>query len=114
MGQIMMSINGLMQGAAGMLGTGMVPPPIIANLTLELIKMTLHPIRYSRGVVQMINDLQKQLQMMMAQPPPPPPMLPAPPGNVAIDGGAGPPPGGAPPGPPPGGGNGAAGPPLMM
>ncbi|HEV2928638.1 MAG TPA: hypothetical protein VGW74_08095 [Propionibacteriaceae bacterium] len=115
MAQIMQSIQGVMQGAQAMMQGGVVPPPQVAQLSLELLKMILHPIRFSRGVVEMINDFQGQLQQMLSQPPPPP--LP-PPGLIPPAAGPpgepppGPPPGVSPGGPPPG--NGAAGPPLMM
>ena len=70
---------------------------MIINLTLEMIKMLLHPVRHSRGVVDLIDGYQEMLHAYMQmdptgalmRPPPPPP----PPG-------AGPPgPGGPPPGP---------------
>jgi len=90
-------MQGVMTGAAGLLQTGVLPPPMIIQFTLELIKMMLHPIRNSRGVVEMINDFQEQLQAQLMAPPP---ML-GPPGM-------GPPGMGAPPPGPPG-----AGPPMM-
>ena len=79
------------------------------QLGLELLKMALHPVRYSRGVVEMINDFQEQLAAMAAMPPP----MPAP--GIGHNGGppmeAGPPNGaGGPPRP----GNGAMPPPPMM
>ena len=94
--KIMMAMQGVMTGAAGLLQTGVLPPPMIIQFTLELIKMMLHPIRNSRGVVEMINDFQEQLQAQLMAPPP---MLPP---------GMGPPGMGAPPPGPPG-----AGPPMM-
>jgi hypothetical protein len=89
MAQIAQTIGLVMTGAQQMLMTGVLPPPQIMQLTLEMLKMFLHPIRYSRGVVEMINQFQEQLAAM-----PPMPMMP--PGM--------PPPGGPPmpPGPPPG------------
>jgi hypothetical protein len=67
---------------------------MVINLVLEMTKMLLHPVRHSRGVVDMIDGYQEMLNAYMQmdptgalmRPPPPPP----PPG-------AGPP--GAPPGP---------------
>jgi hypothetical protein len=97
--KILMTIQGIMQGAQGLLQTGVLPPPMIMQFSLELIKMMLHPIRNSRGVIEVIDGFQEQLQAMMAMPPPMPPPGLAPPGA--------PPPGGPPPGlvagPPPGG-----------
>jgi len=93
--KIMMAMQGVMTGAAGLLQTGVLPPPMIIQFTLELIKMMLHPIRNSRGVVEMINDFQEQLQAQLMAPPP---MLPP---------GMGAPMGAPPPGPP------GAGPPMM-
>jgi hypothetical protein len=107
--QIMQVIGGTMTAAQGLLVTGIMPPPMIINLTLEMIKMLLHPVRHSRGVVDLIDGYQEMLhaymQMdptgaLMHPPPPPPPGGPPPPG-------AGPPPGPSrgqngkgPPGPP--------------
>ena len=62
--------------------TGILPPPMIINLTLEMIKMLLHPVRHSRGVIDLIDGYQEMLgaymQMdptgaLMRPPPPPPP-----------------------------------------
>lgn len=108
MAMVMQSIQLVMQGVQGMLATQMLPPQQIIQLGLEMLKMALHPVRYSRGVVELINDFQEQL-MATALMPPPPPMagppagLPAPPG--------GPPASAGPPGPPPAP-NGAGGLPL--
>jgi len=97
MAMIMQSVQGVMQGAAQMLQTGILPPVAVMQLSLELLKMFLFPIRYSRPVIELIDDFQEKLQMQPPPPPPPPP-------------GAGPPaPNGGPPGggpttsPPPGG-----------
>ncbi|WP_287139004.1 hypothetical protein [Mesorhizobium sp.] len=118
MAQVMQSVQAVMQGTQGLLATQILPPPQVMQLSLELLKMFLHPVRYSRGVVQLVTDFQEQLQQQIAQqammPPPPPP---PPPG--AGPPGAGPPAGppqGPPPGPPPGPprGNGAMPPPPMM
>jgi hypothetical protein len=90
----MMAMQGVMTGAAGLLQTGVLPPPMIIQFTLELIKMMIHPIRNSRAVVEMINDFQEQLQAQLMAPP-----MMGPPGMGA---GPMPPPNGAlPPGPPP-------------
>ena len=123
MAQTMQAVQGVMMGAGQMLATGILPPPMVMNLSLEMLKMFLHPVRYSRGVVEMITDFQEQLQAqiamqaMMPPAPPPPPGSPPPPGPGAPKGAA--PSSGGPPGPPPGGppplppGNGAAPPPLQ-
>lgn len=112
MAMIMQSIQAVMQGTQSMLMTQVLPPPQVIQLSLELLKMFLHPVKYSRGVVEMINDFQDQMQATLAVLPQPlPPMLgglpPGPPGAPP----GGPPPtppggpkranGGAPPGPPP-------------
>ena len=104
MAMIMQSVSAVMGGAQQMLQGGILPPPLIMNLSLEMLKMFLHPVRYSRGVVQMINDFQEQLNaqigMMAMMPPGGAP--PGPPG--APPPGAGSPPGkpSGPPGRPPG------------
>jgi hypothetical protein len=99
MAMIMQSIQLVMQGTQGLLMTGILPPPQVMQLGLELLKMALHPVRFSRGVVELIDDFQEQLASMPATPPPMgPPGLPPP--------GMGPPPGpppGGPPNIPPGG-----------
>ena len=95
--QIMQVIGGTMQAAGGLLQTGLLPPPMIINLTLEMIKMLLHPVRHSRGVIDLVDGYQEMLHAYMQadptgalmRPPPPPP-----PGA-----GGPPPPGGPPPGP---------------
>jgi len=104
MAMIMQSVSAVMGGAQQMLAGGILPPPLIMQLSLEMLKMFLHPVKYSRGVVEMIDDFQEQLQAqigMMAMMPPGAP--PGPPG--APPPGGGPPPGkppGGPPGRPPG------------
>jgi hypothetical protein len=126
MAQTMQAIQGVMMGTQQMLMTGILPPPMVMNLSLEMLKMFLHPIRYSRGVTEMINDFQEILKQQIAMQammpsPPPPPLGAAPPGMGTPPGpskgangpGAGPLPGapprggppgqGPPPGPPPGG-----------
>jgi hypothetical protein len=66
-----------------MLQTGVLPPPMVVQFTLELIKMMVHPIRNSRGVVDLIDSFQDMLmaQMMTNTVPmiPPPPGMGAPP-----------------------------------
>ena len=55
-------------------------------MTLEMIKMLLHPVRHSRGVIDMIDGYQEMLGAYMQmdptgalmQPPPPPPGPPPP------------------------------------
>lgn len=114
MAMTMQSIQAVMQGAQSMLMTGILPPPLVVNLSLEMLKMFLHPIRFSRGVVEMINDFQEQLtaqiamQSMMPQapgalgaPPGGPPGMPSPPGPPGGGGGS-----------PPGRSNGSGGPPT--
>jgi hypothetical protein len=118
MTQIAQTMQMVMQGGQAMLMTGVLPPPQIMQLTLEMLKMFLHPVRFSRGVVEMINDFQEQLTQqiaMQAMMPPAPMPLPPPPGATKgpmppVAGGkppngAGPPgpakPNGGPAGPPP-------------
>lgn len=107
MAQVMQAVQAVMQGAMGMLQSGVLPPPQVVMLSLELLKMALHPIRYSRGVVQLINQFEEQLQAQIAmqamQPPMPPPMPggPQPPGAGPPGAGAGSPPPPGPGGPPP-------------
>jgi hypothetical protein len=67
-----MAMQGILQGAQGLLMTGILPPPMVMQFSLELIKMMLHPIRGSRGVIEIINDFQEQLQAQIMAPPPPP------------------------------------------
>jgi hypothetical protein len=93
MAMIMQSIQAVMQGTQSMLMTQVLPPPQVIQLSLELLKMFLHPVKYSRGVVEMINDFQDQMQATLAVLPQPlPPML----GGLPPPG----PPGAGPPGPP--------------
>jgi hypothetical protein len=111
--QIMQVIGGTMTAAQGLLASGVLPPPMIINLTLEMIKMLLHPVRHSRGVVDLVDGYQEMLGAymrmdptgaLMRPPPPPPP-------------GAGPPPPGGPPGGPPPGpsrGQNGKGPPKVV
>jgi hypothetical protein len=108
MAMTMQAIQGVMQGIQGLLMTGILPPQQVILLGLEMLRMVLHPIRYSRGVVELLNDFTEQLMMQMQMGPVPPP----PPGQGAANGaGAAPPPRGqggpgAPPGSPaPPGGN---------
>jgi hypothetical protein len=98
MTMVMQSMQAVMQGAQQMLMTGMLPPPMVMQLALEMLKMLLHPVRYSRGVIELINGFQDQLQQLAAMPPPMPPPG-APLGMPAGPGPGGPPPG--PGGPPP-------------
>jgi hypothetical protein len=60
-----------------MLMSGVLPPQQVIQLSLEMMKMLLHPVRYSRSVVDLINQFQDQLA---AAPLMPPPMPMAPPG----------------------------------
>ena len=87
--QIMQVIGAVMTSAQGMLQTGLLPPPMIIQLTLEMIKMLLHPVRHSRGVIDLINGYQEVLTKFMQadptgatmRPPAPPPNVTAPPGT---------------------------------
>jgi hypothetical protein len=105
--QIMQVIGGTMQAAGGLLQTGLLPPPMIINLTLEMIKMLLHPVRHSRGVVDLIDGYQEMLGAYMRVDPTGammrPPQPPGPPGA--------PPPGQGPPPPGPSRGANGHGPP---
>lgn len=101
--KMMMAIQGILTGAAGLLQTGVLPPPMVIQFTLELIKMMIHPIRGSRGVQEMITDFQEQLQAQMMAGPALPMMVPPGAGAPAGPPGAPPPQGpqpGAPVGPP--------------
>jgi hypothetical protein len=95
MTMVMQSVQAVMQGAQALLMTGILPPPQVMMLSMELLKMALHPVSFARGVVEMLDDFQEQLAAM---PPMPPPMPgPSAPGAPPL---AGAPPGGPPPGPP--------------
>jgi hypothetical protein len=104
--KIMMAMQGILTGAQGLLQTQVLPPPMVMQFSLEMIKMMIHPIRGSRGVTQMITDFQSMLQAQIMAPPPmpmgpPPGSLPPggpPPPNAGPT--AGPPPGAPPMGPP--------------
>jgi hypothetical protein len=108
MTQIAQTMQMVMQGGQAMLATGVLPPPQIMQLTLEMLKMFLHPVRFSRGVVEMINDFQETLTQqiaMQAMMPPAPMPLPPPPGAPSgpmppVGAGGKPPNGAGPPGPP--------------
>ena len=94
--QIMQVVGGVMTAGQGLLQSGIMPPPMIINLVLEMTKMLLHPVRHSRGVIDMIDGYQEMLNAYMQmdptgammRPPAPPPPPGGPPG-----------PGGPPPGP---------------
>jgi len=87
--QTMQVIGATMTAAQGLLATGLLPPPMIIQLTLEMIKMMLHPVRHSRGVIDLINGYQEVLTKFMQadplgasmRPPPPPPGAPPPQGS---------------------------------
>ena len=100
-------MQGIMQGSQGMLQLGILPPPMVMQFTIELIKMMLHPIRHSRGVTDLIDGYQEMLGAYMKMDPTGalmrPPAPPPPPGGP----GHAPPPspsrganGKGPPGPP--------------
>jgi uncharacterized protein YqfB (UPF0267 family) len=86
--QTMQVIGAVMSAAQGMLATGLLPPPMVIQLTLEMVKMMLHPVRHSRGVIDLINGYQELLTKFMQQdpmgvsmrPPGPPPGAPPPKG----------------------------------
>ena len=115
--QIMQVIGGTMQAGQALLQGGMLPPPMVINLVLEMTKMLLHPVRHSRGVLDLINGYQEMLgaymqmdptgALMRPPPAPPPPGGPpqgppgAPPGPTRGQNGKGPPKLPAPGGPPP-------------
>jgi hypothetical protein len=94
--QIMQVVGGVMTAAQGLMAANLLPPPMIINLTLEMIKMLLHPVRHSRGVVDLIDGYQEMLhaymqidptgQMMRPPPPPPPQPQAGPPGRDGRDG----------------------------
>jgi len=113
--KILMTLQGIMTGASSLLQLQVLPPPMVMQFTLELIKMMLHPIRNSRGVVEIIDDFQEQLQAQIMAPPPPPMMGPPPSSQPGAPAGrqpmgpSGPAP--APAGLPPGAG---AGPPIPV
>jgi hypothetical protein len=100
MAMTMAAIQGVMQGIQGMLMTGILPPQQVVLLGLEMLRMVLHPIRYSRGVVELLDDFQEQLMMQMQMGPVAPPPVGAGAANAA---GAAPPekPGQGTPGAPP-------------
>src|SRR4029077_2791110 len=115
--QTMQVIGAVMTAAQGMLQTGLLPPPMVIQLTLEMTKMMLHPVRHSRGVIDLINGYQEMLPNFMQadpmgvsmRPPQPPPGQSPPPRGAngqhppqAPQPGQGLPPGGPPrPGPGP-------------
>jgi hypothetical protein len=112
--KMLMALQGILQGAQGLLMTGVLPPPMVMQFTLELAKMMVQPLRNSRGLVELINNFQQQLeQAAMAAamaPPPQPPQPPGPPGAQPPGLPGGPPgagPAGPPMPPPPGAPNGA-------
>jgi hypothetical protein len=106
--QIMQVIGGTMQAGQALMAGGMLPPPMVINLVLEMTKMLLHPVRHSRGVLDLINGYQEMLGAYMQMDPtgalmrPPPP--PGPPGAPG--------PGGPPP-PAPSRGQNGKGPPKL-
>jgi hypothetical protein len=103
--KILMAMQGIMTGMQGLLMTGVLPPPMVMQFGIELMKMMLHPIRGSRGVIEILDDFQEQLQAQIMAPPQMPMGPPGlPPPGMAPPMGAPPPPPGAPMpgGPPPG------------
>ena len=60
--QIMQVVGGTMQAGQALLQTRLCsPPPMIINLVLEMTKMLMHPIRHSRGVIDLIDGYQEML-----------------------------------------------------
>jgi hypothetical protein len=95
MSMVFQAIGTIMTGAQAMLASGILPAPMILQFSLELIKMALHPVRYSRPVVELINTYQEQLEQMIAVgaqfgPPPMPGAVPAGPGGPPARPGGGP------------------------
>jgi len=97
MAMVFQAIGTIMTGAQQMLASGILPAPMILQFSLELIKMALHAVRYSRPVVELINTYEEQLEQMIAvgaqfgPPPMPPGAVPAGPGGPpARPGGGGP------------------------
>ena len=97
MAMVMQAVNQIMAGAAQMLQTGLLPPPQVIQMALELLKMALYSIPNSRGVVELIDGFMEQLQQQVAQAAAAPPLPPAPgiPGGAAgagapVDGGGAP------------------------
>jgi hypothetical protein len=99
MTMVMASLGQIMQGTALMLQTQMFHPAQVAQMAVELMKMALHPVRYSRGVIELLNDFSDQLQAQASEPPPPPmpPQLQPPPGPPGVSGAAPIPPAAHPP-----------------
>lgn len=90
----MQSIQGVMQGMAGVLQLGLFQPPQVAQIALALMKILMHPIRNSRAFIQLLDDMSNQLQqaaIMQAMAPPQPLPQPAPPGGPPAPGGDQPP-----------------------
>ncbi len=96
MAMVMQSVQLVMQGTQQMLMTQILPPNQVIQLGLEMLKMALHPVRYSRGVLELVNSFQEQLQMLALMPPPPMPPV-GPGGPPQTEGG--PPASAGPPGP---------------
>jgi len=91
MAQTMQAIQAVFAGVQPLMMMGL-PPPMIVQLSLAMLRMALQPIRNSRGVVQLLDQFEQQLQSAMAMAPPP--MIGAP-----AAGGPPAPPGGPPAGP---------------
>jgi hypothetical protein len=84
MAQVMQSVQAVMMGIGQMLQIGIFPPPQTIQFGIELLRMFLHPVRNSRGVIELLDDFKEQLDAAAAMAPPPmlgaPPMG-GPPGN---------------------------------
>jgi hypothetical protein len=82
MAMVMQAIQAVMQGTQTMLMTGILPPQQVVMLGLELLQMALHPVRYSRGVMELIDGFKSQLTAQMMMGPVPPQGPPPPPGGA--------------------------------
>jgi hypothetical protein len=85
MAMVVQAIGIIMGGAQQMLVSQILPAPYVVQLALEMMKMALHPIRYSRPVVELINTYQEQIEQVIAVggmlgPPPMPGAQPGAPG----------------------------------
>jgi len=92
MAQTLQAMQAIMTGMQPMFMMGILPPQQLIQLTIELMRMSLEPIRNSRGVIQLLDNFKQQLEAAAAMSPPP--MIGAPP----VAGPSGPP-GGPPAGP---------------
>ena len=66
MAMIMQAMQAVMRAPRACCRCRVLPPPQVIKLALEMLRMFLHPVRYSRGVVEMIDDFQEQLTQQQA------------------------------------------------